>query len=125
MENKTGMAYHNVLYFLKWAVMLFAIADLVTLFFHPYSYGRTADQIFAAVKIILLAVSVIRHNSRAGFCFLLAYFAVELGYFLFIYDNIGANADVFYNQVWDYSLGTIIILVPTVIYYKKRWSLLK
>lgn len=125
MENKTGMAYHNVLYFLKWAVMLFAAADLVTLFFHPYSAGRTADQIFAAVKIILLAVSVIRHNSRAGFCSLIAYFAAELGYFLVVYSSIGANASAFSNQAWDYVLGTFLILIPTVIYYKKRWALLK
>lgn len=125
MKETRSMAYHNALYFLKWFVMLFAAADLIFGFTHEFSAGLAADQVIAAVKIILLGISIFFHEKKAGIVFLCAYLLIEICYFYLIVLVSGNVRGMFTEQVWSYTIGTLMILVPTLVYYKKRLDLLK
>ena len=66
-QNKTA-GYHQLLYFAKWFVMIFAAIDLITLFGHELSQARIIDQCIAAMKVVLLAASIFNHEKKAGLC---------------------------------------------------------
>ncbi|MDO4416238.1 MAG: hypothetical protein Q4C20_14295, partial [Erysipelotrichaceae bacterium] len=117
--------YHHLLYFAKWFVLISAAIDLITLFTHDLTQARIADQCFATCKIILLAGSVFLHEKKLGLWLFCAYLLTELGYFYLVVFLSGNVAGMFDQQISSYTIGTLVILIPTLLYYSRRQELLK
>lgn len=125
MEKKNAAGYHQLLYFAKWFVMVFALIDLVSGFGHEMTRALMIDQCFTLVKIILLVASVFMHDRKAGLWLFTVFMAAELGYFYLIVLLSGNVSGMFSQQVSSYTIGTLVILVPTLLYYRNRQELLK
>lgn len=123
MESKRiSMAYHQFLYFAKIFLIFFAAVDFISMFSHELTDARILEQVFAVGKAAVLLLSVLFHEKKSGAVLLCVYFTAELAWFYMIVLLSGAHMGMFSGQVWDYSCGTALILIPTVLYYSKRWK---
>ncbi len=120
--------WHMVLFWIK---ILLIPGYLMNIYVYAKNGIHGTGMYDAAVNaplLVFLIVSVILHSSRKGVYAFFAFGAVELIYNAIVM-IIALRQNVFEtavgNRAIEYFVFSAVILIPTVIYYRKRMHLLK
>ena len=116
---------HTAFFCFKVFLLFFAAADLFTLLAKERGTAGNIDLMFDMVKTVLLAVSVILHQKKAGAIAFLAYGAVQLLFAFAAVRISGVNDPDITTQLISVTIGTAVIFIPAALYYIHRWNQLK
>jgi hypothetical protein len=122
-----SMTYHMVMMILELFLAFRTFWNLFSTFMNGYSVYRTIDQVFYVLLLLTVAVSIWKHDHRTGVFAILGFGIIDL-----IFQNIvliAANMHgIAVPDLWLQYLWFALIAVweiATVLYYRKRWSILK
>lgn len=126
-EAGFSMTYHGVLLILELFLAGRSFWNLVGTFMNEYSLYRTVDQVIYVVLMVVAICAIWKHDHRTGVIFVSVFAAIDLFFQIFILMETVrlqlTTIDYFAEFVW---LGIIVgWCVVTILYYRKRWSLLK
>ena len=130
MNNTTEMPmnYHKILYLIEGYFIFKNIMDIVTSFMLPYSLYRTIDQIFYVSCILFCAFGIWKHNTKkvviSFFLFLSADFSLAVLTYIVSSTSSNPLPDAGMTLL-SFCIVTVIWFTASVVYYKKRWSLLQ
>lgn len=122
-----SMTYHLIMMILKFALVFRTFWNLVSTFMNEYSVYRTVDQAFYILMIIVIAVSIWKHEHKIGVYTVLGFGIIDLIFQIAVLFTANIQnitlSDMWLQYLW---LGVIALWeIATILYYRKRWSILK
>ncbi|MDR1794062.1 MAG: hypothetical protein LBR25_01515 [Erysipelotrichaceae bacterium] len=125
VARQQPMLFHKVLIVIKFLFAFMTIYNFMTSFGYPEGFYRTVSQVFYVLMIFCLVNSLFMHDAKKGVYFFIAYFVFEyLFYFWPLLDQKNFSQSLI-DQAVTYLLGSLFIVIAVVVYYKKRWAILK
>ncbi|MPM42235.1 hypothetical protein SDC9_88900 [bioreactor metagenome] len=126
-SENLSMTYHKILRYIKVFLALTAVTTFYMTFSNDFTIYRSIDQIFYLLEFILISLSFFYHNKKSGVIYFFLWGYAELGlYFviLLVAYNQGSVIASMIDQIVSYTIGSMFFLIPTYLYYKKRYNLL-
>lgn len=122
-----SMTYHSVLCLIEVLLIIRCLFAFFSTFASAYD-GRWIDQTFYIVEFILATLALVFHSKKNGciaLCmFILVYYGQNIVVFL-VAKAGNINVPNMNTQFISYTFGALVWLIPTILYYKKRWKYLK
>lgn len=122
------MAYHSVLFALKIFLTVRCVTSFAMSFFNDATVWRTADQVFYVLMAASLMLSLAWHDRKAGVISCFVFMTLELGMNFAVF-GIASAAGIavpdMNMKLFSWVLGSLAWAVPTALYYRKRWGLLR
>lgn len=126
-QHGLSMTYHMVLMWVELFLIVRNVLNLATSFMNPLTWQRTADQVFYVAMLVCMIIAVVRHDHKSGAASLLIYILLELGLTLLVWYvavSKGLQIEGLDTKMFSMLIGPVVWFIPTLIYYRKRWSFL-
>lgn len=126
-KDGLSMMYHGILFILKWFFIARSFMCIVSGMFNEVSILMLVDDAFYLAMGIASGISLWKHNNKSGVYALFVFMALELAmnftvYFYAKFNEI--NVPGLDGKMVSWIFGSLVIAVPTFIYYRKRWRYL-
>lgn len=126
-EKGYAMTWHSVLFVLKLFLVVRCVVTFATSFMNEAGLYRNVDQVFYVVMSILLVLSLWKHDHKSGVVLYYVFLVVEAVQTILVYVVAmqgGLAIPDMNTKLVSLLLGTVVMAVPTAVYYAKRWKIL-